>query len=294
MDRRQFLATSIVAGGALTGLKEFYKETGALHRSEKMPVLFTGHGSPMNIIRNNAFTQSLARLGSETETPVAILVISAHWLTPGKTVVSLNPKPQTIYDFGGFPAELYKEKYEAPGHPELAKELVQQVHSIKVHEDHEMGLDHGAWSILKHMYPRADIPVFQMSIDYNRPPEYHYQLAQELKALRNKGVLILGSGNIVHNLRLLNWEHEEAPVMDWAAAFDHFVKKQIDNRDFTALVNYTQQGKEAALAVPTNDHYLPMLYILGLMEKDETIRYTYEGFQHGSISMRCFEARPKS
>lgn len=294
MDRRQFLAASLVAGGALTGIKEFYKETGNLPLSATMPVLFTGHGSPMNIIRDNAFTQSLAKLGKETETPTAILVISAHWLTPGKTVVSVNPKPKTIYDFGGFPEALYKEKYEPEGSPIIAHELAQQVHSVKVHEDHEMGLDHGAWSILKHMYPKADIPVFQLSIDYSQPPQYHYQLAQELKSLRNKGVLVIGSGNIVHNLRILDWEHEEGPAMDWAAGFDDFVKKKIDNRDFDALINYTQQGKEALLAVPTNDHYLPMLYILGLMDKDEAIRYTYEGFQHGSISMRCFEGRVKA
>lgn len=294
MDRRQFIASSLAAGGAITGIQEFYKTSDALPLSAKMPVLFTGHGSPMNIIRDNAFTQSLAMLGKETELPAAILVISAHWLTPGKTVVSVNPHPETIYDFGGFPEALYKEKYKAPGAPELAKELIQQVHSVQVHEDHEMGLDHGAWSILKHMFPQANIPVFQMSIDYSKPPQYHYQLAQELKALRNKGVLILGSGNIVHNLRILDWQNEDAPVLDWAAGFDAFVKKSIDNGDHDALINYNKQGKEALLAVPTNDHYLPMLYTLGLLEKDEQIRYTYEGFQNGSISMRCFEGKPKS
>ena len=292
MDRRTFLASSLVAGGALTGIKEFYKTGEALPRSERMPVLFTGHGSPMNIIRDNRFTQSLKKLGETTEKPLAILVISAHWLTTGKTVVSVNPNPIAIYDFGGFPEALYKEKYEPAGHPALAKELVQQVQSVKVHEDHEMGLDHGAWSILKHLYPKADIPVFQMSIDYSKPPRYHYQLAQELKALRNKGVLIIGSGNIVHNLGVLDWEHEEGgPVMDWAASFDAFAKKSIDSHDHEALINYQKQGKEASLAVPTNDHYLPMLYILGLMEPEENIRYTYEGFQHGSISMRCFEGK---
>jgi 4,5-DOPA dioxygenase extradiol len=290
MDRRSFLASSLVAGGAIAGIKEFYNTGKELPQTPKMPVLFTGHGSPMNIIQNNAFTQSLKVLGEATEQPVAILVISAHWLTPGKTVVSVNPNPKTIYDFGGFPEALYKEKYEPNGHPALAKELVQLVQSVKVHEDHEMGLDHGAWSILKHLYPKADIPVFQMSIDYGKPPAYHFQLAKELSALRNKGVLMLGSGNIVHNLGIFDWK-EDAPVMDWAATFDAYVKKAIDERNFEALVNYQKQGREAALAVPTNDHYLPMLYILGLLDKDENIRYTFEGFQNGSISMRCFEGK---
>jgi 4,5-DOPA dioxygenase extradiol len=292
MDRRDFLATSLVAGTTLTGISEFYKAGEALPLSGKMPVLFTGHGSPMNIIKDNAFTRSLGQLGAATEKPVAILVISAHWLTPGKTMVSVNPKPKTIYDFGGFPEALYKEKYEPEGHPVLAKELVQQVTSVKIHEDHEMGLDHGAWSILKHMYPKADIPVFQMSIDYGKSPRYHYELAQQLKALRNKGVLILGSGNIVHNLGIFDWK-DDAPVLDWAATFDDFVKKAIDSHNHDALINYQKQGNEAALAVPTNDHYLPMLYILGLMDKDEQVRYTYEGFQNASISMRCFEGKAK-
>jgi 4,5-DOPA dioxygenase extradiol len=290
MDRRSFLASSLVAGGAIAGIKEFYNTSKEFPLTPKMPVLFTGHGSPMNIIQNNAFTQSLKVLGEATEPPTAILVISAHWLTPGKTVVSVNPNPKTIYDFGGFPEALYKEKYEPNGHPALAKELAQLVQSVKVHEDHEMGLDHGAWSILKHLYPKADIPVFQMSIDYGKPPAYHFQLAKELSAMRNKGVLILGSGNIVHNLGIFDWK-EDAPVKDWAAAFDAYVKKAIDERNFEALVNYHQQGREAALAVPTNDHYLPMLYIIGLLDKDEQIRYTFEGFQNGSISMRCFEGK---
>jgi 4,5-DOPA dioxygenase extradiol len=261
-------------------------------KSSLMPVLFIGHGSPMNAVKDNGFTQSLYRLGQTTEPPVAILVISAHWLTMHETAVSINPKPHTIYDFGGFPEELYRLRYEPPGHPSLAKDLSANVHSLKIHEDHEMGLDHGAWTILRHMYPEAVIPAFQMSIDYAKPPQFHFDLAKELQHLRRKGVLIIGSGNIVHNLGILNWNDEDAVPFDWAAEFDGTVKKKILTHDYTSLIQYQSLGAAARMSVPTNDHYLPMLYILGLMEKAESVKFTYEAFQHGSISMRCFESTP--
>lgn len=255
----------------------------------RAPAMFIGHGSPMNIVRDNAFTRSLGELGARSEVPAAALVVSAHWLTPGETRVSVNPKPKTIYDFGGFPDALYQVTYPAPGSPDYARKMAAQVKSVKVHEDHEMGLDHGAWSILRHLWPKADVPVFQLSIDYDRPPAFHYQLGQELLKLRDRGLMILGSGNIVHNLRALDWKHEEGPPFDWAAEFDEWVRTKLVDGDHLSLANYARQGKAARMAVPTSDHYLPMLYTLGVQAQGEQVRFTHESFQHGSISMRCFE-----
>jgi 4,5-DOPA dioxygenase extradiol len=254
-----------------------------------MPVLFVGHGNPMNAILDNNFTRSLAEWGKKLDRPNAVLVVSAHWLTKGETAVATSPNPETIYDFYGFPPEMYQVKYPAPGSPATARQLVQNVQSIQVHEHHEMGLDHGAWTILKHIFPKADIPVFQLSIDYNKPPQWHFNLAAELKKLREKGVLVIGSGNIVHNLRTMDFNNP-ASQFDWAVEFDEFVKNKINSKDFQALVDYQAQGRAAQLSVPTNDHYLPMLYSLGLLDKNEELRYTYESVEHGSISMRCFES----
>ncbi len=270
-------------------LYDFRKEASDFSASQKMPVLFIGHGNPMNAIFDNGFTQSLSELGKRLDRPNAVLVVSAHWLTKGKTSVATSPNPETIYDFYGFPPEMYQIKYPAPGSPALAKEVVQNVQSIQVHEDHEMGLDHGAWTILKHIFPKADIPVFQLSIDYNQPPQWHFNLAAELKKLREKGVLFIGSGNIVHNLRAVDF-HNESNQFDWALEFDEFVKNKISSKDFQPLINYQEQGRAAQLSVPTNDHYLPMLYSLGLLDKNEEVQYTYEAVQNGSISMRCFES----
>jgi 4,5-DOPA dioxygenase extradiol len=252
--------------------------------------MFIGHGSPMNIVRDNAFTRSLHDLGQKTGKPSALLVVSAHWLTPGETRVATNPKPPTIHDFGGFPDELYRVTYGAPGDPEAAKRTAAQVKSVQVHEDHEMGLDHGAWSILHHLWPKADIPVFQLSIDYARPPQFHYDLGRELAKLREQGVLLLGSGNIVHNLRRLHGDENHAPPFDWAKEFDVWTKERLEKNEHADLIAYEKQGAAARLAVPTNDHYLPMLYILGALDPKERIRFTHESFQHGSISMRCFES----
>ncbi|MBI5916192.1 MAG: 4,5-DOPA dioxygenase extradiol [Bacteroidetes bacterium] len=269
-------------------LHEFHKGASNFPASDRMPVLFVGHGSPMNAIQDNHFTQSLTAWGQRLERPAAILVISAHWLTRGSTSVSTSPDPETIYDFYGFPQEMYKIRYDAPGSPDFAKQVVQNVQSIQVHEDHEMGLDHGAWTILKHMFPKADIPVFQMSIDYEKPPQWHFALATELKKLRGKSVLIIGSGNIVHNLRMVNFQ-DFAVKYDWAVEFDELVKQKITEGDYQPLIDYQQLGRAAQLSVPTNDHYLPMLYSLGLTEKNEALRFTYEEVLGGSISMRCFE-----
>jgi 4,5-DOPA dioxygenase extradiol len=278
------------AGATLLHLRAFGGLAADQPRSARQPVMFIGHGSPMNIIRDNAFTRSLRELGARTEHPAALLVISAHWLTRGQTRVSTHPKPKTIHDFSGFPAELYEVTYPAAGQPELARALIRNVASIQVHDDHEMGLDHGAWSILHHLWPKADIPVFQLSIDYDEPPAFHYALGQELRKLRTQGVMILGSGNIVHNLRLLEGDEDNPRPYPWAQEFDAWARARLLAGDHDALVGYQRQGETARLAVPTNDHYLPMLYTLGLLEKGEAIRFTHESFQNGSISMRCFES----
>ncbi len=278
MNRRDFVAGSSGAAATLMSLRAFGSAVADPGPAARPPVLFIGH--------DNTFTRSLRELGQRTERPRAVLVVSAHWLTPGRTAVSTHPKPPTIHDFGGFPDELYRVTYPAPGQPELARAAAAQVKSLRVHEDHEMGLDHGAWSILHHLWPKADLPVFQLSIDYARPPAFHYDLGRELRGLRDRGVLVIGSGNLVHNLRRLDGDEGAAPY-EWAQAFDAWARERLAQRDDAALVAYDRQPS-ARLAVPTNDHYLPMLYVLGLLEEREPIRFTHESFQHGSISMRCF------
>lgn len=284
MNRRNFLKdTSLFAVGSLT-LHQLNCIASGFKKSPLMPVVFIGHGSPMNGISDNKFTQSLSKLGKELERPNAIIVVSAHWLTD-KSYVSVNPKPNTIYDFGGFPDALYKVKYEPKGNPALAKEVKNLITTIPIHEDNQMGLDHGSWTVLKHIYPKADVPVFQISIDYNKPPQYHYELGQMLKKMREKGVLIVGSGNIVHNLGKIGRMNE---AFDWAVEFDTTVKTHLNKGDFMPLVNYSQFGRVAELSIPTHDHYTPMLYTLGLANKNEQIKYFYEGVELGSISMRSF------
>lgn len=265
-------------------LQQLHNLTDALPASRKMPVLFIGHGNPMNAILDNPFTRSLTALGGAIEPrPSAILVVSAHWLTRG-SYVNVTPRPETIHDFGGFPEELYQVIYPAPGAPAFAEEVRRL--APQVGEDTEWGLDHGAWTVLKHLVPAADIPVFQLSIDYYRPMEYHFDLARQLKALREKGVLVIGSGNIVHNLRLWFTRPDMTPF-DWAIEFDEWVKGRIDARDFASLVRYETKGESAKLSVPTVDHYVPMLYSLGLADEKEPIAYTYEEVL-GAGSMRCF------
>lgn len=291
MKRKQFLKSLLLlpAGAAAMKLNQFHQSASELPASDRLPVVFIGHGSPMNAIEDNHFTKALASMAERWERPKAVLVVSAHWLTRGGTAVATSPKPETIYDFGGFPDELYQVKYEAPGSPAFAKQVIENVKSIQVHEDHEMGFDHGAWTVLKHIYPAADIPVFQMSIDYSKPPEWHFNLAAELKSLREKGVLILSSGNIVHNLRMVTF-NDFSQKYDWAIEFDEYVKGRISAGDYSSLVNYQNYGRAAQLSVPTNDHYLPMLYSLGLLDKKEEVKFTYEEVLGGSISMRCFES----
>ncbi len=261
--------------------------------SVKMPVLFIGHGSPMNIIFDNDYTKSLAALGRSLPKPKAILVVSAHWLTKA-TSVTCTEKPKTIHDFYGFPDALYAMRYPSPGAPHEARLVTEMIKSVKV-ACGEWGLDHASWAVLKHMYPSADIPVFEMSLAYTynewnpKPLQYHYDLARELSGLRDQGVLIIGSGNIVHNLGMLDFENIDAPIFDWAGEFDDSVKKNLVEGNHDALIHYHTLGRASPLAVPTLDHYLPMIYTIALQGKNETLTFTHEGFQYGSVSMRCFQ-----
>ena len=258
----------------------------AFSSTERFPTVFIGHGSPMNAIVDSPFTRALHQLGKKLPRPQAVLVISAHWETAG-TFVSTNPSPKTIYDFGGFADQLYQQVYEPKGHPDLAKATLAAIEGAK--GEPNMGLDHGAWTVLKHVFPNADIPVFQLSLDYRKPPAYHYRLAQQLKRLRNKGVLILGSGNIVHNLRRSAWGQENAKPFDWAVEFDQKIWKYLENRNDNALINYHLIGNAAQLSVPTNDHYLPLIYTLAATDPSESIQSIFEGYHYAGISMRCFQ-----
>lgn len=255
----------------------------------RMPSIFIGHGSPMNGIQDNAFTQHLRQLGTSLERPRAALIVSAHWLTPDATYVATTATPATIHDFGGFPEALYRVEYPAPGAPAEATLTRNTLQGVQVHEDHEMGLDHGAWTILKHLFPEADVPVFQLSIHWGLPPAAHYAIARELQALRDKGILIIGSGNVVHNLGRINWaQGDGAAPYDWALQFDAFVEEKVRNGDHQALVDYERLGAVARLAHPSNDHYLPLLYTLGAGLPKDRLQEIHSGIEMGSVSMRSF------
>lgn len=254
--------------------------------TELMPALFCAHGSPMNALEDNEFTRSLTSMSKTLPQPKAVLCISAHWLTKG-TYVNASPNPRMIYDMGGFPDELYKVQYPAVGSPEFAKQIID--HSNTIALDTEWGFDHGNWSIMRWLFPNADIPVFQLSLDYYKPLEYHYQLAKELNFLRSKGVMIIGSGNITHNLRMFNPNSTEDKVVDWAEEFDQKIKLALDRKEHKMLTEIEQFGQAAKLSVPEPSHYLPLLYIAGLQNNFESVLYPYEGFQNGSFSMRCVQ-----
>jgi len=256
------------------------------------PVWFIGHGSPMNALMDNPFTQVLSQMGRqalEKNPPKAILVVSAHWLSRGGTYVQASPKPETIHDFGGFPPALYAFQYPAKGSPATAELLASG--SQKIQKTLEWGLDHGAWTVLCHLFPGHDIPTFEMSIDYGQPLSYHVTLAQELQFLRSQGVLIIGSGNIVHNLQasVANLSRgEEHFAYDWAQEFDAWSTEKIVDKNLTDLLAYTS-APGGAHSVPMPDHYIPMLYSLALARKQEEVRFTYDQLVYGGISMRCFE-----
>jgi 4,5-DOPA dioxygenase extradiol len=259
----------------------------------KMPVLFIGHGSPMNIILKNDYTRALTASEKALPTPRAILVISAHWLTDG-TFVTCAERPKTIYDFYGFPDELYRQDYPAPGSPEDAKLITTLIKKPPIKCDYSWGLDHASWAVLKHMYPAANIPVIEMSLDYspyngwNRPSlQYFYDMAKQLSPLREKGILIIGSGNIVHNLRVIDMDTNARPY-GWAVELDEKVKRNLLERNHKALIDCQNTDKATALSVPTLDHYLPMIFAMALQEREEKLEFIHEGFQNGSVSMRCF------
>ncbi len=249
----------------------------------KMPVLFLGHGSPINAIEDNEFSRKWKQIGKALPRPSAILCISAHWETQG-TFITAMEKPSTIHDFGGFPQALFDFQYPATGSPELARESKDAISKTVVEYDYKWGLDHGCWSVLEHLFPEAAIPVVQLSLDYSQSPRYHFELAGELKALRKKGVLILGSGNMVHNLRKLDWFNPENGF-DWAMEANDKLKKLLLDCDFEQLVNYSSLGREVELAVPSPEHFLPLLYALALKDKEEEITIFNDKLVMGSISM---------
>lgn len=256
-------------------------------QTERMPVLFIGHGSPMNAIEENAYTQTLNRISGRIPTPKAILVISAHWMTEGSWVTEM-PNPKTIHDFYGFPQALFDVQYPAPGSPEIAKLLKATVQKPQVHGDTEMwGLDHGTWSVLRHLYPKADIPVLQLSLYMEQPAEYHIELGKQLSKLRDQGVLILGSGNLVHNLRTIRWGPDAKPF-DWAIEFDEWLKQKLLDRDFSAVLRDYHQTQAGKLSIPTLEHFYPLHYILGASDAKDELKFEYEELQNGSISMRSF------
>ena len=285
MKRNQFLKTLALLPfmGANMKLSAVNMMIDSLGHTEKMPLLFLGHGSPMNAIEENEFVTEFKKLGKDLVRPNAILCISAHWETKG-TFVMQNPK--TIHDFGGFPQALFDVDYPAPGSPELAKETKKVITKTTVGLDDKWGLDHGSWSVIKHLYPNADVPVIQMSIDYTKPPQYHYELAREMNKLRQKGVLIIGSGNMVHNLGMVAWNKlNETYAFDWAIEANEKMKSHILSGDHQKLIDFRSQGKAFDLAIPTPEHFLPLLYTLALKEANEKITLFNDKPIAGSLSM---------
>jgi 4,5-DOPA dioxygenase extradiol len=302
MDRRRALqifgGTVALAGGAgilhpmmqmlLRRLTVMNGSSALQKDSQTMPVLFIGHGSPMNAVQVNSFTKSLNELGQKLAVPRAIVVVSAHWMTQG-TYVTHMAQPKTIHDFYGFPQELFNIQYPAPGSPETADLIARQITSPEIKkDDSEWGLDHGTWSVLRHIYPDAKIPIVQVSLDMTKPASFHLALGEKLRNLREQGVLVVGSGNIVHNLRQLDWD-ENAKAFPWAEEFDNWVKERILKRDFKSLSENYAFSKAGQLSHPSPDHYFPLMYALGASTDKDELRFIYEGIQHGSISMRCLQ-----
>jgi len=260
--------------------------TGSIEDHGMMPVLFLGHGSPMNAIEENEFVNGWRYIGSSIPKPKAILCISAHWETQG-TFVSAKENPDTIHDFGGFPGVLYEVQYSAPGSPHLAREIKMMIKTSETSLDMKRGLDHGAWAVIKHLYPDADVPVVQLSLDYNQSPQYHYNLSKELLPLRKKGILIIGSGNMIHNLGMVDWDklNSDDYGFEWAQKAKEKMKNLIINDDHKSLIEYELQGREFKLSVPTPEHFLPLLYVLALKAKDENITFFNDKIVGGSIAM---------
>jgi 4,5-DOPA dioxygenase extradiol len=286
LNRITFIKT-LIGGATMASLQPFYNWTKELSEEDyKHPILFIGHGSPMNGIEDNEFSQTWKKFGKEIPKPKAVLVISAHWLTNGTKITAME-NPKTIHDFGGFPKELFEVQYPAKGNPELALATQKLITSSPVELDHDWGLDHGTWTVVRHMYPNADIPVLQLSIDYNKPAQYHFDLAKQLASLRKKGVLIIGSGNMVHNLRMIAWDklNENNYGYDWAIEMNSIFKDKITSGDFKSLIAYEKLGTAAQLAIPTPDHYFPLLYNLGLQDSADSISFFNDKSVGGSLNM---------
>lgn len=267
----------------LNNLQQF---SASLPNTERMPVLFLGHGSPMNAIEENEFVAGFRNVAKIVPKPTAIICISAHWFTNGTKVTAME-MPQTIHDFGGFPQALFEVQYPAKGNPELAKITQSLLLPELVELDEKWGLDHGAWSVLRHLYPEADIPVIQLSIDYTKPAQYHFDLAQKLSKLRDKGILIIGSGNIVHNLRLVDFHnfHRDDYGFDWAIEARSVINNLLLDGDFQSLIDYEKHSSAIKLAIPSPDHYLPLIYTLGLKQKNEELSLFNDKLLAGSLSM---------
>ena len=252
--------------------------------SERMPAVFFGHGNPLNALRDNEYTRGWAAIGASIPRPAAILCVSAHWYFPA-TAVTVSPAPRTIHDFGGFPRELYEVQYPAPGSAGLAERVAELLAPVEVGLDERWGLDHGAWSVLSHAFPRADVPVVQLAIDETQPPEFHYQIGQRLAPLRDEGVLVMGSGNLVHNLHTYAWGGHAVEAFDWAVRFERQAREFLIAREHAPLVNYESLGRDALLSAPTPDHYLPLLYVMGASLPDDQVSFPVEGVDGGSVSM---------
>jgi 4,5-DOPA dioxygenase extradiol len=255
-----------------------------MNMSKPMPAVFFGHGNPMNALDRNEYTEGWAQIGSQLPRPKAILCVSAHWYFPA-TAVTAVPRPRTIHDFGGFPRELYEVEYPAPGDPELAHRVKDLLAPVSVGLDTGWGLDHGTWSVLCHAFPEADVPVIQLSIDETQPAKFHYETAKRLSGLRDEGVLIAGSGNLVHNLHAYAWGRQQVEPLDWAVRFEERARGLLLDGVHDPLIAYETLGRDATLSVPTPDHYLPLLYVIAQMRDGEQLSFPVEGFDGGSVSM---------
>jgi len=252
--------------------------------TDLMPVIFFGHGNPMNAVSKNAYTEGWVSIGKSIPRPKAVLAVSAHWYIPA-CAVTANLMPRTIHDFGGFQRELYQVEYPAPGSPELARHVRDLIAPVSVRLDESWGLDHGTWAVLTHVFPEADIPIVQLSIDERQPPTFHYKMGKRLASLREEGVLVIGSGNIVHNLHAYAWGKREIEPFDWAVRFENHVRELLIKGEDAQVVAYERFGQDAMLSVPTPDHYLPLLYLLGLRQDKEKVSFPVQGVDGGSVSM---------
>lgn len=287
MERKEFIKSLAMGALGITTLSAFKNfSSGLQEQGHLMPVLFIGHGSPMNGIQDTEFSRRWTQMAKEIPEPKAVLVISAHWFTAGTKITAMD-FPKTIHDFGGFPQELFDVQYPAPGNALLAKETAALLHTAHVELDHDWGLDHGTWTIVRHMYPKANIPVLQLSIDYNKGSQFHYDLAKELYSLRKKGVLIIGSGNMVHNLGMVEWSklNDSEYGYDWAININNKFKELITDGNHQPLINYSQLGKDALMAIPTPEHYLPLIYTLGLKGNKDGVSFFNDKAVGGSLTM---------